>query len=64
MRRVLIFLLIALMILISTAGLCGQHFLVAELPEETAAPVMEYVRGVNILRFSQPTAGSRPCPTK
>ena len=50
MRRILIFLLIVLMLLLSTAGLCGQHFLCTEVPEATAVPVMEYVKGVNILR--------------
>lgn len=56
MRKVLICLLIVLMLLIGAAGLCGQHFLDADPPEETAVPVMEYMRGVNILRFPQPTA--------
>lgn len=48
-RVVMLALLAGMMILMSSACICGQHFIVEPLPSERPTSTLVYVRGVNVL---------------
>ena len=50
MKKIVIALIMAEMVLLSVGNLCGQHYLVTETPPKQAEYYLDYVRDVYILR--------------
>ena len=50
MKKLIIALITAAMVLLSIGNLCGQHYLVTETPPKQPTYFLDYVRDVYILR--------------